>query len=110
MTNDNQAVGSSPVFCVGDRVTWMKTCKVGSGYSFSNREGKIIRIQGAMAVLQMRNGRTTWEMLGDLTKAGETNAVTKLFNAMAGESVKPTENGELCRVRKTEATVNEAKT
>lgn len=73
----------------------MKTCKVGSGYSFSNREGKIIRIEGDMAVLQMRNGRMTWEMLADLTKAGETNAVTKLFNAMAGESAKPTQNAEL---------------
>lgn len=72
----------------------MKTCKVGSGYSFSNREGKIVRIEGDMAVLQMRNGRKTWEMLADLTKAGETNAVTKLFNALAGECSKPTENAQ----------------
>lgn len=80
-------------FCVGQDVTWMHCSSNGRSLGFATREGKIKQLGNKAAfVKRHRSGKTEWVSYENLTPAGEKNAVTKLFEGMAGQPVGETQN------------------
>lgn len=63
-------------FKVGDDVTYVIGRSTGHSVSFSVREGKIVQIDGNVAVVKSRNGRSITQPLDKLTHKGEPNALT----------------------------------
>lgn len=72
---------------IGDRVEWMHCRSNGTSLGFSTREGKIVSFLGNTACVKQRNGRKQWVGLEDLTRDGEKNGVTKLFETLAGTEI-----------------------
>ena len=68
----------------------------GKRMGFSTREGVIISTLNKCAFVKQRNNKREWVRFTNLTKSGEKTEVSKLFDAMAADTAKPTPNGELC--------------
>jgi len=69
-------------------VSWMHTTRNGSSFRFKTKDGVIITADKFSAVVKVRNGRVQRIAYSELTKAGETTAVTKLFMGLAGAAEK----------------------
>lgn len=69
----------SVVFAIGDKVTWTHCTSNGSRLGFRTREGTIAQLGKAVAFVKMRNGRKEWIRLENLTPAGQTTELTKMF-------------------------------
>ncbi|KIH84242.1 hypothetical protein [Pseudomonas batumici] len=64
-------------FKIGDDVSYVIGRSTERSVSFSVREGKIVKIDGNIAVVKSRNGRCITQPLGKLTRKGERNALTR---------------------------------
>jgi hypothetical protein len=92
-TETPAAVHSNDEFCIGQDVTWMHCSSNGRSLGFSTREGKIKQLGNKAAfVKRHRSGKTEWVSYENLTPAGDKNAVTKLFEGMAGQTIGETLN------------------
>lgn len=69
---------------VGDQVTYVKMKATAGGYGFSVKEAKVIKIDGGVAKIRSRNGRTSVQPLNKLTPAGHRNALTRALLGDAG--------------------------
>jgi len=69
-------------FKIGDDVTYVIGRSTGHSVSFSVREGKIVKIDGNVAVVKSRNGRRSLQPLSKITHKDERNTLTK---ALLGE-------------------------
>lgn len=68
---------STPAFQLGDRVSYTVVNTTGNGYRISSREGKIVALEGQVAIVQARNGRRSMQQLSKLTPEGQPNALTR---------------------------------
>lgn len=76
-------------FQEGDRVSWMHTTRNGDSFRFKTKEGVIITADKFSAVVKVRNGHVQRIAYSELTKDGEKNAVTRVFEAMTGSTIGP---------------------
>lgn len=72
-----RAEASTNTFAIGDKVSYVKVSSSGNNYRFSAREGVISEIEGQVATVKARNGRTTTQPLSKLTPLGQPNALTR---------------------------------
>ena len=75
--NGSAAEATTNTIQVGDQVTYVKMKTTAGGYGLSVKEAKVIEINGAVAKIRSRNGRTSTQPLHKLTPAGERNALTR---------------------------------
>ncbi|MFP3922810.1 hypothetical protein [Pseudomonas sp. W5-36] len=75
--NGSAAEATMNTICVGDQVTYVKMTATAGGYGLSVKEAKVIAIDGSVARLRGRNGRTGTQPLQKLTPAGQRNALTR---------------------------------
>ncbi len=73
---------SKPAFQLGDQVSYCVAKQTGNGISISAREGKVVAIDGQVAIVQSRNGRRSIQPFTKLTPKGQRNALTR---ALLGE-------------------------
>lgn len=71
-----------PTFKLGDQVSYCVTTSTSNGYRISAREGKVVAVDGQVAVVQSRNGRRCMQPFSKLTPKGQRNALTR---ALLGE-------------------------
>ena len=67
---------------IGDKVSYVVMTSTAHGYQFSARLGQIIVINGDVATVKSRNGRSIRQPLSKLTPEGQPNALTRM---LAGE-------------------------
>lgn len=75
--SDSAAEASTNTFNVGDTVNYVAARSTGHSVSFNVREGKIVKIDGAVAVIKSRNGHCCMQPLNKLTHQGKPNALTQ---------------------------------
>lgn len=75
--NGGAAEATMNTISIGDQVTYVKMTATAGGYSLSVKEAKVIGLDGAIAKLRSRNGRTSIQPLHKLTAAGKRNALTR---------------------------------
>ncbi len=78
-TTQPEAVASTVLFAVGDRVTWTHTSACGSGFNFSTRTGKIEQLTHTHASVKMGNNRRKMVPLRRLRKEGQRTELTEMF-------------------------------
>jgi hypothetical protein len=64
----------------GDKVTYIVTRTLGTGFRMSEREGTLLKISGQFALIKSR-GNEHWVETGNVRKAGQPNALTEAFKA-----------------------------
>lgn len=70
-------------FNIGDKVSYVVMTSTAHGYQFSARMGEITGINGDVATVKSRNGRSSSRQpLSKLTPEGQPNALTRI---LAGE-------------------------
>lgn len=69
-------------FNIGDKVSYVAMTSTAHGYQFSARMGEITDINGDVATVKSRNGRSSRQPLSKLTPEGHPNALTRM---LAGE-------------------------
>ena len=67
---------NTTAFKVGDAVSYVTARNTARSISFSVREGKIVEINGGVAVVKSRHGISI-QLLEKLTRQGERNALTR---------------------------------
>ncbi len=67
----------APAFQLGDRVSYCVANAIGNGLRISVREGKIVALEGQVAIVQARNGKRSMQPLDKLTPEGQPNALTR---------------------------------
>lgn len=64
-------------FNIGDKVSYVAMTSTAHGYQFSARMGEITDINGDVATVKSRNGRSSRQPLSKLTPEGQPNALTR---------------------------------
>ena len=62
---------------IGDKVSYVVMTSTAHGYQFSARLGQIIVINGDVATVKSRNGRSSRQPLSKLSPEGQPNALTR---------------------------------
>lgn len=73
----SDAKASTPALKVGDKVSYVIARCTGRSVRLTAREGTVVGLDGNMAVVKSRNGRTIIQPVSKLTPAGEPNALTR---------------------------------
>ena len=76
------AEASTNEFNIGDKVSYVVMTGTANSYQLSARMGEIIVINGDVATVKSRNGRSSMQPLSKLTPEGQPNALTRM---LAGE-------------------------
>ena len=64
-------------FNIGDKVSYVAMTSTAHGYQFSARMGEITDINGDVATVKSRNGRSSRQPLSKLTPEDQPNALTR---------------------------------
>ena len=73
------AEASTNEFNIGDKVSYVVMTGTANGYQLSARMGEIIVINGEVATVKSRNGRSSMQPLSKLTPEGQPNALTRML-------------------------------
>ena len=73
------AEASTNEFNIGDKVSYVVMTGIANGYQLSARMGEIIVINGDVATVKSRNGRSSMQPLSKLTPEGQPNALTRML-------------------------------
>ncbi|SOB53791.1 hypothetical protein [Pseudomonas lundensis] len=73
------AEASTNEFNIGDKVSYVVMTGIANGYQLSARMGEIIVINGDVATVKSRNGRSSMQPLSKLTPEGQHNALTRML-------------------------------
>lgn len=73
------AEASTNEFNIGDKVSYVVMTGTANSYQLSARMGEIIVINGDVATVKSRNGRSSMQPLSKLTPEGQPNALTRML-------------------------------
>ena len=73
------AEASTNEFNIGDKVSYVVMTGTANSYQLSARMGEIIVINGDVATVKSRNGRSSMQPLRKLTPEGQPNALTRML-------------------------------
>lgn len=73
------AEASTNEFNIGDKVSYVVMSSTVHGYQFGARMGEVIVINGNVATIKSRNGRSSMQPLSKLTPEGHANALTRML-------------------------------
>jgi hypothetical protein len=91
-THAGQAVRSSPLFGIGQYVSWCHfVASSGGRMHFTTRRGRIYAISGPMAYVTLGNGHKTHVLLTSLDTPGEKTELTKLAEGLGQPNTTLTE-------------------
>jgi DNA/RNA endonuclease YhcR with UshA esterase domain len=65
---------------VGDQIQWMSSRRVGRGYSFSTKKGKIVSIDGRVITAKASNGRQSTMDIDDVRTLNQHSPVKDVFD------------------------------
>ncbi len=70
---------------VGDKVQWVVVRTRGQGFGMSQRTGVVVEMGPSSALCRMRNGRKTWQWIGDLELESSPGQLTQFVQGLSGK-------------------------
>jgi len=79
-------MSDQPAYKIGDQIQWMASRKVGRGWAFSTKKGKIVSIDGRVITAKASNGRESTMDVNEIRLQTQHSPVKDVFDGFVKAS------------------------